>query len=93
MNAKVIRDLIQDVLNNPIFNPATNIRVDHTMHNRLVCAVMDDMDVHHMKMEGDGKQNVRFFKRKVEAVLRELLADECLEGCQHLMFKEYKKTK
>jgi hypothetical protein len=88
-NATIVRDLIQDVLHNPIFNPAN---VDHNMHDRHVCAVMDDMDVHNMKVEGDGEKDVRFFKHKLEAVLRELLADERLEGCQHFAFKEYKNT-
>jgi hypothetical protein len=31
-----------------------------------------------MKMEGDGKQDVSFYKHKVEAVLLELLAGEHL---------------
>ena len=44
--------MIQGVLHNPIFNPAD---VDHNMHDRLVCAVMDDMDVQDMKVEGDVK--------------------------------------
>jgi hypothetical protein len=35
-------------LHNLIFNPA------HNMHDRLVRAGMDDMDVHDMKMEGEG---------------------------------------
>ena len=40
-------------------------------------------DIHDMWQEGDGEQDVRFFKRKVEVVLQELIADERLEGCQH----------
>jgi hypothetical protein len=92
LNAKVIRNLIQDVLHNSIFNPAN---VDHYMHDRLVRSVMDDTDVHDTKTEGNGEQDVGFFKRKVEAMLRELLAasDERLEDCQHFAFKEYKNTK
>jgi hypothetical protein len=54
---------------------------------------MDDMDVHDMKVEGDGEQDVRFFKHKVEAVLWELLTDGRVEGCQHFAFKEYKNAK
>jgi hypothetical protein len=54
---------------------------------------MDDMDAHNMKVEGDDEQELRFFKRKVEAVLLELLADERLEGCQHFAFKEDKSAK
>jgi hypothetical protein len=42
---KFIRDLIQDVLCNLI--PPD---VDHNMHDRLVRAVMDDMNVHYMKV-------------------------------------------
>ena len=59
MNATVVWDLIQDVLHNLIFNP-TN--VDHNMYSRLMRAVMDKMDVHDMKVEGDGEQDVMFFK-------------------------------
>ena len=33
----------------------------------------------------------KFYKLKVEGVLRELIADERLEGCQHFAFKEYKR--
>ena len=59
LNAKVIRNLIQDVMHNPIFNPAN---IDHYMHDRLVRSVMDDTDVHDMKMEGNGEQdNIHFF--------------------------------
>jgi hypothetical protein len=41
------------------------------------------MDILNMWQEGDGEQDVRFF-HNVEIVLRELLADGRLEGCQHL---------
>jgi hypothetical protein len=63
------------------FIPA-NVQVDHNMHDRLMCSVimMDDMDFHDMKMEGDGELDVRFFKNKVDAVLQELLADECFDS-------------
>ena len=60
------------------------------MHDRLMHAVADGMAVHDMWQEGDGEQDVRFFLRKVEDVVRELVADERLEGCQHFAFKEYK---
>ena len=63
MNATVVWDLIQEVLHNLIFNPAD---VDHNMHNRLIRAVMDKMDVHEMKVDGHGEQDVRFFKHKVK---------------------------
>jgi hypothetical protein len=60
-----LRDLMQDGLHDPIFNPTD---VDNNMHDKLVRAFMDDMDVNNM-------EDVSFFKRKVETVLRELLAD------------------
>jgi hypothetical protein len=51
------------VLHNLIFNPAD---VDHNKHNRLMLAVMDKMDVHDMKVEGDGEQDVLFFKHMMK---------------------------
>jgi hypothetical protein len=89
MSAQDIKDLIQDVLHNKEFDVD---EVDHNMHDRLMRAVAGDgeMDVLDMWQEGDGVQDVRFFKRKVEVVLRELIADARLEGCQHFAFKEYK---
>ena len=87
MNAQDIKDLIQDVLHNDNFDVD---EVDHNMHDRLMHAVADGMAVHDMWQEGDGEQDVRFFLRKVEDVVRELVADERLEGCQHFAFKEYK---
>ena len=91
MNAVDLRDLIRDVLHNPEFNAG---EVDHDMHERLMRAVEEgEMEIIDMWQDGDGAQDVRFFKRKVEIVLRELLADERLEGCQHFAFKEYKNAK
>jgi len=91
MSAVDLRDLIRDVLHNPEFNAS---EVDHDMHERLMRAVeVGEMDILDMWQDGDGEQDVRFFKRKVEVVLRELLADERLEGCQHFAFKEYKNPK
>lgn len=88
MKARDLKDLIQDVLKNPEFDPA---EVDHNMHERLMRAVEDgQMDILDMHQEGDGEQDVRFFKRRVEVVLRELLADERLKGCQFYKFQEYK---
>jgi hypothetical protein len=78
MSAQDIKDLIEDVLHNKDFD---SDEVDHNMHERLMRAVADgEMDIHDMWQEGDGQQDVRFFKRKVEVVLRELLADERLAG-------------
>ena len=88
MSAQDIKDLIQDVLHNKEFDID---EVDHNMHDRLMRAVADgERDILDMWQEGDGVQDVRFFKRKVEVVLRELIADARLEGCQHFAFKEYK---
>lgn len=91
MSARDVKDLIQEVLHNEEFD---SDEVDHDMHERLMRAVAEgEMDIHDMWQEGDGPQDVRFFKRKVEVVLRELLADERLEGCQHFAFKEYKNAR
>jgi len=91
MSAVDLRDLIRDVLHNPEFNAG---EVDHDMHERLMRAVEEgEMEIIDMWQDGDGAQDVRFFRRKVEIVLRELLADERLEGCQHFAFKEYKNAK
>lgn len=87
MNAQDIKDLIQDVLHNDNFDAD---EIDHNMNDLLMHAVADGMAVHDMWQEGDGEQDVRFFLRKVEDVVRELVADERLEGCQHFAFKEYK---
>ena len=88
MSAADLKDLIQQVLKNPEFNID---EVDHDMHERLQRAIdKGDIDVSDFWPEGDGKQDVKFFCRKVEKVLRELLSDEQLAGCQHFGFKEYK---
>ena len=75
-------------------NPKFSIdEVDHNMHDRLLRSIKEgEYEMLDMWQEGDGEQNVRFFKRKVEIVLRELLSDERLEGCQHFGFKQYKNT-
>ena len=63
------------------------------MHERLQQAIdIGDIDVTDFWQEGDGEQDVKFFCRKVEKVLRELLSDERLAGCQHFGFKEYKNS-
>ena len=84
MSAQDIKDLIQDVLHNKEFDID---EVDHNMHDRLMRAVADgEMDILDMWQEGDGVQDVSFFKRKVEAVLRELIADAQLEGYQYIRY-------
>ena len=42
-----------------------------------------------MHQEGDGAQKLELFKRPAEKVLRELISDIQLAGCQHFAFKEY----
>ena len=42
-----------------------------------------------MHQEGDGAQKLELFKRPAEKVLRELISDIRLAGCQHFAFKEY----
>ncbi len=42
-----------------------------------------------MHLEGDGAQKLELFKRPAEKVMRELISDIRLAGCQHFGFKEY----
>ena len=49
-----------------------------------------DLEVIDLKEDGDGNQDVRLFKLPAGKVLRELLSDPRLAGCQHFAFKEYK---
>ena len=56
MNARDLKDLIQDVLKHPEFNAD---EVDHSMHERLMWAVEDgQMDILDMSQEGNGEQDV-----------------------------------
>jgi len=88
LDATFIKDLIQKVLHHPDFDPD---EVDHDMHERLMGAIEEgDLQVIDLKEDGDGEQDVRLFKRPAGKVLRELLADPRLAGCQHFAFKEYK---
>jgi hypothetical protein len=43
-----------------------------------------------MRVEGDGAQNSKLFKRLIEKVMRELLGNMRLAGKQHSAFHEYK---
>ena len=86
--AAELKDLIQQVLHHPDFDPA---HVDHDMHERLMkCIEDEDIQVIDLWEQGDGNQEVLLYKRPALKVLRELLADERLAGCQHFAFKEYK---
>ena len=75
-SARDLKDLIQDILKNPEFSID---EVDSNMHERLLRSIRDrKIEVLDMSQEGDGEHDVRFFKRKVDTVLRELLFDERL---------------
>jgi hypothetical protein len=89
LNASTINDLIKDVLKNTAFNA---VEVDTDMLQRLPQASIDSGDVQiiNMHAEGDREQLLELFKRPVEKVLRELVADMRSAGCQHFGFQEYK---
>ncbi len=84
---KDIKALIEDVLHNPNFNAD---EVDTDMLQRFVSSIdSGDLEIISMHLEGDGAQKLELFKRFAEKVLRELLSDIRLAGCQHFGFKEY----
>lgn len=86
--AAELKDLIQQVLHHPAFDPQD---VDHDMHERLMrCIEDEDIQIIDLWEEGDGNQEVLLYKRSAIKVLRELISDERLAGCQHFGFKEYK---
>ena len=88
LNARAINDLIKDVLKNPAFNAD---EVDTDMLKRLQASIdSGDIQIINMTVEGDGDQVLELFKRPVEKVLRELMADMRLAGHQHFAFHEYK---
>ena len=89
--ASELKDLIQQVLHHPDFNPQD---VDHDMHERLMnCIAEGDIEVIDLWEEGDGAQEVMLYKRPILKVLRELVGDERLAGCQHFAFVLYKDEK
>ena len=70
INARDLRDLIQDLLHHPDFNTAD---VDHDMHARLMRAVPEgEIEVHDMWQEGDCSMiffsyvNIALFLRNVK---------------------------
>jgi len=89
LNASTINDLIKVVQKNTAFNA---VEVDADMLQRLPQASIDSGDVQiiNMHAEGGGEQLLELFKRPVEKVLCELVADMRLAGCQHFGFQEYK---
>jgi hypothetical protein len=87
LNAQQIKALIEDVLHNPAFNADD---VDTDMLKRFSAAIdSGDLEIISMHQEGDGAQKLELFKRPAEKVLRELISDIRLAGCQHFGFKEY----
>jgi hypothetical protein len=88
LNASTINSLIKDILKNPAFNAD---EFDTDMLQRLQASIDScDVQIIDMHAEGDGEQVLELFKRPVEKVLRELMADMRLAGCQHFGFQEYK---
>ena len=88
LTARAINDLIKDVLKNPAFNKD---EVDTDMLQRLQASIdKGDVEIIDMHAEGDGEQVLELFMRPVEKVLRELMAEMRLAGCQHFAFHEYK---
>ena len=86
--AAELKDLIQQVLHHPAFDAQD---VDHYMHERLMrCIEDEDIQIIDLWEEGDGNQEVLLYKRNLLKVLRELISDERLAGCQHFGFKAYK---
>jgi hypothetical protein len=87
LTATDIKRLIEDVLHNPDFNADD---VDTDMLERLANSIdSGDLEIMNMHQEGDGAQKLELFKRPAEMVLRELISDIRLAGCQHFAFKEY----
>jgi len=91
MTCSDLKALIEDVLKNPDFNAE---EVDSNMMDRLNRAIEDgDFEIIDMWKEGDGPQEVKFYFRNLEKVLRELMADIRLAGNQHFSFKMSKNSK
>lgn len=90
MNGRQLQDLIQKVLLNPLFDPKD---IDHDLHDRLsqeTAQAEGDIQTVDLWTEGDGRQEVKLYKRPIEKVLRELLSDTRLRGCQHFKFRLYR---
>jgi hypothetical protein len=65
--------------------------VDTDMLQQLQASIdSGDVQIINMHAKGDGEQVLARFRRPVEKVLHELMADMRLAGCQHFGFQEYK---
>ena len=63
------------------------------MMERLNKAIDEgEFDIFDMGKEGDGHQDVKFFKQNLEKVIRELMPDIRLAGNQHFGFKLFKNS-
>ena len=88
LDATFVKDLIQQVLHHPDFDPNN---VDHYMHKLLIGAIEESyLEVFDVTEDDGCDQEVRLFKRPAGRVLKELLANPRLAGCQHFAFKEYR---
>ena len=87
MNTKDIKRLIEDVLHNPNFD-ADDVDMDmlERFANSIDCS---DLEILSMHQEGDGAQRLELVNCPAEKVLRELISDIRLAGCQHFAFKKY----
>jgi hypothetical protein len=83
-----LKDLIQEVLHHPDFNPRD---VNHDMHQRLMDSIAHcNIEVIDLWEGRDGAQEVMVYKLLVLKVLRELIGDESLAGHQQFAFVLYK---
>jgi hypothetical protein len=77
--AAELKDLIQQVLHRPDFNPDD---VDHEMHEMLMdCIAAGNIKAIYLWEDSDGDQEVMLYEQPIFKVLRELLGDERLAGC------------
>ena len=65
--AEELKDLIQEVLHHPDFNPHD---IDHDMHQQVMdCIAQGNLELIDLWEEGDGAQEVMLYKRSVLKVL------------------------
>ena len=90
MTATDLKALIEVVLRNPEFNADD---VDTNLMKRINRAIEEGkFEMFDKWKEGDGHQEVKFFKRSLEKVIRELMADIELAEYQHFGFNMYKNS-
>jgi hypothetical protein len=84
LNARTINAVIKDEL-----------KIQLSMRMKLIPTYCSDckpgdVQINNINAKGDGAHVLKSFKRPVEKVLRELMADMRLAGSQHFAFHEYK---